>query len=392
MSDGVPARRFLWVFSTFAIGGPQRRFVSLLPAFGADTEHLVLAMDANYEAECLLPPGMRLRRLDMTVEKTAFLSPRNIAQFRRALRDERPDLILTSNWGTIEWHMANRGFRPIPHIHFEDGFGPDEAAGARSSKRDLARRALFAPLSPGAGQRRFVAPSHGLADILTSAWGAPRHHVHLIPNGIDIDRFSAPQARAADAVSHQFTIGSVGALRPEKRFDRLIRAFAGMVAREPKDRLTKLLLVGDGPERGALQRLAADQGLADRIMFAGEQSDIAAFLAKMDIFALTSDTEQMPISLIEAMAARLPVVATDVGDVRVMMPDVQGRFIIPKADDEDVLTARLTEALCTLRDDGVLRGSLAVANRDKVGIYSFETMAAAYRDLVDGLLTSGTKR
>lgn len=401
MAMGHGNRRFLWVFSTFAVGGAQRRFISLLPAWGRDTHHLIFAMDGNYEAERLLPEGATASRLEAPVRKGGFISIANIAAFRRLLRAVQPDVLLTSNWGTIEWHIANRGRSARPHIHFEDGFGAEESIDKRLPKRDAARRLLFSQRSPGAPARRFVAPSHGLAHLYETVWGAGAQtapdggpgHVWLIPNGIDIDAFDrgSRDQEARGKSARPFTIGTVGALRREKRYDRLIRAFAMLMQTETADSASRLVIVGDGPERQSLEALARSSGIGTAVKFTGEQSDIASHLADIDVFTLTSDTEQMPISLIEAMAARCACVATDVGDIRAMAPDIQGRFILPLTE-ETALTASLAEAFATLRDDADLRNDLAAANRARVEIYSFSHMAERYRALIDDVCRAGDRR
>ena len=99
------------------------------------------------------------------------------------------------------------------------------------------------------------------------------------------------------------------------------------------------MIVGDGAERPALQALAAELGLAERVEFAGHQADTPAFYARFDVFALSSDTEQMPLSVIEAMASGLPVVSTDVGDVRLMVAAENAPFITGL--DEDSMTGAL---------------------------------------------------
>ena len=115
-------------------------------------------------------------------------------------------------------------------------------------------------------------------------------------------------------------IGTVAALREEKNISRLMHAFAMLPA-------GRLVIVGDGPQRPALEALAASLGVAERVCFAGHHLDTAAFYAQFDIFALSSDTEQMPLSVIEAMASGLPVVSTDVGDVRLMVASENIPFV-----------------------------------------------------------------
>jgi len=139
-----------------------------------------------------------------------------------------------------------------------------------------------------------------------------------------------------------------------------------------------LVIVGDGPERPALERLAGELGVGDRVRFTGHVTDPAPLYAGFDLFALSSDTEQMPISVIEAMAAGLPVAGTDVGDVREMLARDNQPFIGPA--DGDALAGRISSLL----HDGELRARLGAANRARAERdYRQETMFQAYAALFD---------
>ena len=341
----------LWAFSTFALGGPQRRFLTLAGALGGDYRHSVFAMDGCYDAADAAP-DLDLRIVEGRAQKGALISRANLAMMRGILERERPDLLLTSNWGAVEWIVASRG---VPHLHFEDGFGPDERPDAQNPKRLWARRVLFRKRG-----LHFVAPSQVLADTFCDAWKTLPERVSLIPNGVDCARFAMPERSGAPV------IGTVAALRPEKRIDRLIDAF--VAAAIPG---AGLLIVGDGPERSALEARAGE-GVA----FAGAQDDVAPYLARMTHFAMSSDTEQMPISLVEAMAAGLPVVATDVGDTRAMVCEANRPFIV--APD----TEALADALRRLVAQPDLAAEIAASNSAKARVeYGLDTMTGRYDSL-----------
>jgi glycosyltransferase involved in cell wall biosynthesis len=166
-------------------------------------------------------------------------------------------------------------------------------------------------------------------------------------------------------------------LRAEKNLGRLLRAFR--LATADGSVRGRLVIVGDGPERPMLEALAQQPGLFGRVQFTGHRPDPTGVLAEFDIFALSSDTEQMPISLLEAMAASLPVAATDVGDVRVMLP-AESQNNITALDD-----AALAAALRRLLLDPAARQREGAANRDRVvQTYAKTAMFAAYADLFDG--------
>jgi len=360
--------RLLWVFSTFAVGGPQRRMATLTESLGDGYEHLVMAMDGRYEAEAVLPTGIKYRRVEADVLKGGFISRTNIRTFRGLIASEKVDLVLTSNWGAVEWLFANRGRRAAPHIHFEDGFGPDERPDAQNAKRVWVRRFAFRKKG-----LEFVAPSHVLQRVFSETWKVKPARVHLIPNGVDLTKFSATERPARPV-----TIGTVAALRREKRLDRLIASFAAL-----SDTSARLMIVGGGPELAELQAQAAPLG--DRVVFAGEQGDVAPFLAEMDIYALSSDTEQMPISLVEGMAAGLPVAATDVGDVASMVGESNHPYVIPLGDD-----AGLTTALDALVADRDLRAELGAANSARAQThYGLQAMTERYDALFKRKAFSG---
>lgn len=356
----------LSVFSTFSVGGPQVRFATLANRLGPAFRHAIVAMDGDRACAERLQPGLAIEWPPVPIRKGETLA--NLRAFRAALRAIRPDVLVTYNWGTIEWALANL-LPVVRHVHIEDGFGPEEQA------RQIPRRVWTRRLA----LRRctVVVPSQTLRRIATGAWRLPEARLRYIPNGIDLARF-APAARgaaspAARGLEQGVTIGTVAALRAEKNLGRLLHAVAGVPA-------ARLVVVGDGPERPALEALAAELGLAGRVRFAGHMADPAPLLAEFDIFALSSDTEQMPISVLEAMAAGLPVAATDVGDVRAMLAAENADFVVPKED-----AAALSGALARLAGDAALRRALGAANRAKAERdYDERAMVAAYGALFGG--------
>ncbi|MBW6397543.1 glycosyltransferase [Roseomonas sp. HJA6] len=327
----------LHAFASFAVGGPQVRFATLANRLGGAFRHAVVAMDGKLDARALLDPSLDVRFPEITVAKGDTLG--NLRRFRAALGEIRPDLLVTSNWGSIEWALARIG-TGIPHLHMEDGFGPEERV-RQIPRRVLARRLLLRHAT-------VVVPSRVLWRIAREVWRLPQRRLRLLPNGIDLGRFTSVD-RPRD--TGEVVIGTVAALRPEKNLARLIRA-VGRLGPE-----LRLVIVGGGGERPALEALVADKGMAARVTFAGHQTDPAPLYAGFDIFALSSDTEQMPLSVLEAMAAALPVAATDVGDVAEMLAPENRPFVVPCHD------AALADALDALARDAKARRNIGAANR-----------------------------
>jgi len=351
----------LHVFPTFAAGGAQVRFATLANRLGGTFRHAVFSMDGNYEARARLDPALDIRFPKVRVVKGDTLG--NLRRFRAALRDLRPNLLVTSNWGSIEWALARIGMG-VPHLHMEDGFGPEERA-RQIPRRVLARRVLLR-------RSTVVVPSVLLERLALEVWRLLPARLRRIPNGVDLARFAAARAPHDGPV----VIGTVAALRAEKNIARLIRALARLPATAP----ARLVIVGDGPERAALEALAVSAGAGGRVEFAGYRSDPAPLYVGFDIFALSSDTEQMPLSVLEAMASGLPVVSTDVGDVAAMLDEANRPYVVPLED------AALADALAALVARSDLRAALGAANRARFEANFTEAgMVAAWRDLFAGL-------
>jgi glycosyltransferase involved in cell wall biosynthesis len=309
MPPPIRPRVLLHAFSTFKLGGPQARFVQLANAFGPQYHHVVAAMDNCFDAGERLGPQVSWQPLPLLVKKGGTLT--NRAAFRQVLKAQRPDLLLSYNWGAIEWAAANWP-QVVPHVHVEDGFGPEEAT------RQLPRRVWMRRALLGWCGVPVVVASRQLERIATQVWKLPANKVQFIPNGVAIDPCYIEKRRLALIDKGQLTIGTVAGLRPEKNIARLIKAFAAVRAQQA----ARLIVVGSGPELPALQQLAASLGVADDVEFTGYLADPISRLIEFDLFALSSDTEQLPIAMLEAMACGIPVVATRVGDVTQIMPSV----------------------------------------------------------------------
>ncbi|MGC4250789.1 MAG: glycosyltransferase [Sphingobium sp.] len=342
--------RLLHVHGSFSLGGKEARAVRLMNLWGGRAHHSIVsaAPDAMGAREAIDPAI----RVDFPTPPplTGKPSPRRFRQIARFLQGF--DLILTYNWGAMDAAISHRlatSFSTLPPlIHHEDGFNADEAHGLKP-QRNLYRR--FALQRAEA----LVVPSIRLATIARQVWRQPPGKVRLIRNGIDVARYAAPPSPDAIPALRRFPgkllVGTLAGLRPVKNIPRLVRAVAAH-----RDRL-QLVVVGEGPERDAILAEAAAHGLDD-ICLAGFMSDPWRFVGLFDIFALSSDSEQFPISLVEAMAAGVPVAAMDVGDVANMVAPENRPFIVP---DEGGLAA----ALGALADDAGLRVRLGIANRER---------------------------
>ncbi len=366
----------LHVFSSFAVGGVQVRFASIVNHFGHRWRHAVIAMDGDLSCRDLLDSALDVEFPAVVVRKGDTLG--NVLRFRRLLRRLRPDLLVTSNWGSIEWSIANL-LPLVRQVHIEDGFGPDDRGG-RLPRRVRLRRFVLR-------RRLVVLPSRTLWGIATEVWRLDPRRLRYVPNGIDLARFAGPAQPPAEPAQPPAglgvasgggpIIGTVAALRPEKNIGRLLRAFALATADQP----AQLIIAGDGPERAALEALSQQLGIDRSARFAGHIAQPAFLFKQLDVFAMSSDTEQMPLSLLEAMAAGLPVAATDVGDIRSMLAAANGPYVT--ALDDAALAAGLR---ALLEQDG-LRQTLGAANRAKAEQeFDQAKMFQAWAAVFDGTL------
>ena len=360
------AVRILHLHSTFALGGKEARAVRLMNAFGDAAEHTVVSsMPGQLSAREAIE-----RRIKVEYPSDAPpLSgrPGLLRLFRLARYMRRFDLVLTYNWGAFDAVMARRIFGGPALVHHEDGFNQDEAAGLKAGRNRYRRIGLRAA-------HRLVVPSEQLEKIARTAWAQPPERVERIPNGIEVERYAAPPAEDAmpGLPPGGLVIGTVAGLRPVKNLPRLVRAFAAM-----RDKTARLVIVGQGPESERIAAEARAHGVASRVHLPGFLPEPARYIGRFDIFALSSNSEQFPISLVEAMAAGLPAVATAVGDIPAMV-SADNRPLIVAPEDE----AGFTAALDSLGDRPDLRSSIGRANLQKaVAEYDEKKMIARYARL-----------
>ncbi|MFN3943830.1 MAG: glycosyltransferase [Allosphingosinicella sp.] len=345
-----PPVRILHVHSTFSLGGKEARAVRLMNAFGDRARHSILsAMPGRLSARDAIDPAVSVDFPDDAPPLTGPPTPARLFRLSRYMR--RFDLVLTYNWGAFDMVMAANLFGGAPLIHHEDGFNEDEAK-ALKSRRNIYRRIGLR------GALRLVVPSRTLERIARNAWGQMPARIVRIPNGIPVERFARPPEPGAipgfERRPGEVVVGTVAGLRKVKNLPRLVRAFAKLPVAN-----SRLVIVGEGPESEAIAAEARARGVADRVLMPGFVADPARYMGQFDIFALSSDSEQFPISLVEAMAAGLPAAATDVGDVGAIVSD-DNRPLIVRAGDEAAFAA----ALASLAERPDLRRAIGLANRE----------------------------
>ena len=207
------------------------------------------------------------------------------------------------------------------------------------------------------GATHVTAVSEAVAATV-EAMGVPRARITVIPNGVDAARFASVPADAVRTNGEGPVVGSVGCLAVRKDYGTLIDALALLDQRALRCRA---LLVGDGPEREALERRIRERGLSDRVQLLGERPDVERLLPAMDVFALSSREEGIPNALLEAMAAGRPVVATAVGGTPEVVEDGETGWLVPPGS-----APLLADALERVLRDPVEAGRRAAAGRRAV--------------------------
>jgi glycosyltransferase involved in cell wall biosynthesis len=239
-----------------------------------------------------------------------------------------------------------------------------------------------------------VAVSGSIAADLRRRGVAPARVV-TIPNGVEVARYqSSEEVRSETRASlgvlpGERLVGTVGSLIPLRNHALLLSAAPEVISSFPG---TRFVLVGEGPERPALQTLAKRLGISDQVIFTGHRSDIPAMLAAMDVFALSCDTEGFGLAALEAMAAGLPVVATQVGALPELVEAGETGLLVPRGDARALANALLT----LLRDHGLATRLGAAgrvrAERDFSAARTAEQISDVYLELVGGRVPTESRR
>ncbi|MFF2523798.1 glycosyltransferase [Streptomyces liangshanensis] len=313
--------RVLHVITGLGIGGAEQQLRLMLRKLPTDSDVVTLT-NPGAVARGIVADGVRVRDLAMTGNRDLGALPRLTGLVRRGQYDlVHTHLYRACLYGRFAARLA--GVRAV--VATEHSLGDAQIEGR--------------PLSSGARALYLAGERLGTATVAVSAtvarrlerWGVRRDRIHVVPNGIEVDRFAYDDAARRDARKRlglpqdAFVVGGVGRLTGGKRFDTLVRAVSDLPD-------ARLLLVGEGAEHVRLQRLAYVRGAADRILLHGacqdpppdaytgsgtgtgspaadpaDGPDLPALLAAMDVFVSTSHDEAFGLAIVEALAAGLPV-------------------------------------------------------------------------------------
>ena len=329
-------------------------------------------------ADKITRPGVALYALD----KQPGLGLGIHVKLFKLLRQLRPAVLHTYNFACAEY-AAPAWLAGVPvRVHAEHGRDASDPQGL-NRKHNFLRRALVPFID------RYVPVSHDLHRWLKDVVGIPAAKAELIMNGVDTVRFAPnlPAAATPWAGEDVFTIGTVGRLQDVKDQASLIEAFALLCARLPEQRARlRLAIVGDGPLREKLARKAQDAGVLELVWFPGARNDIPELMRSFDVFALSSIAEGTPVTLLEAMACGLPVVATKVGGIPEVVQEGVNGALVPASNPQ-----ALAEALGLYATDPARVSTHGAAARLSIERhYSVAAMVGAYTALYDRLSNTKT--
>jgi glycosyltransferase involved in cell wall biosynthesis len=345
--------------STFQAGGTERQMA-----------HLVRGLDpARFEvhALCFAARGCWLRSVEERARSVvefpigSFSQPKTWGELRRYsrwCRDHGIRIVVASDFYTNVFGLTGAAFAGVPV----------RIGGRREINTDKTLAKLALQRGAYAMAHRVVANSHAAAARL-SREGVGPGKIAVVPNGVDADAFAIP--RPARAIRRAITVAN---LRAEKGHDVLIEAIAAL---GPAASGLDVQFAGDGPCRPALERLVEERGLGERIRFLGERHDLPRLLEEADLFILPSRTEAFPNSVMEAMAAGLPVIASGVGGILELVDDGVSGVLVP-ADEPAALARAITDVI----GDPVRAAAMGRTAQEMVRArFSTQQMVSAFDDL-----------
>lgn len=366
----------------FSVGGLENGLVNLVNRLPASRwRHAIVSLTrvSALFAERVHRPDVAFIELD----KRPGHLVRDYPRLYRLFRQLRPAIVHTRNLAALEAAVPAWAAGVPVRIHGEHGWSSEDPEGRR--RRYQYVRRLYRPFVS-----RYVALSRHLEEYLERDVGVPGQRVWQMYNGVDTERFMPAEVRrplegCPFVDPKDFLVGWVGRLDPVKDLPSLLRALRRAKQRSPiVAQHLRLVVVGDGAMRGALEQLTGELGLRDSVWFAGERADVAAIMQGLDCFALCSLGEGVSNTILEAMATRLPIVATRVGGNSELIESEMTGLLVPPAD-ADALAAAL---LRYLTDPVLARRHAKAARRVAETRFSLTRMVADYGGLYENALAA----
>jgi L-malate glycosyltransferase len=370
------ALRVLQVVLSLHPGGTERLVIELVKRLHADVPMAVCCLDEEGAwAGELARAGVRVEAL----HRRAGFQPLLGRAIARMAAEHRADVIHCHHYSPFVYGALSRVWRRRSRVVFTEH---GRLSDARPSARRRRVNALFARLPA-----RVYAVSGDLRQHLVEE-GFPAADVQVIYNGIDPGpvpdaAMREARRRALGADAHTFVIGTIARLDPVKDLGTLIHAVELLGKTAPSSPSWLLAVIGDGPERRSLERQVQERGLSTSVRLLGARNDAREWLAACDVYVNSSISEGVSLTILEAMAARLPVVVTRVGGTPEVVADTCG-ILVPAREP-----GTLAGALGLLAGDGNLRCRLGAAGRQRVEeTFSLDRMVRQYRSVYESVAAS----
>jgi glycosyltransferase involved in cell wall biosynthesis len=356
-------------------GGPERQMLGLALALPADWRSTFLSFSERGLCRPFLDevrkhglPGLELRHNFPDVRRAA-------TEVARQLRKFRADVLCCSGYkpDLIGWLAARQV--GVPVISVSHGW---TAVTLKVRFYEALDRLVLRWMDA------VVCVSEGQA-VKVRRTGAAPERIHVIRNAVSLEKFTGPDPRYHRELQGLFPkprrclVGAAGRLSPEKAIHLLIEAAADVVRRDPE---VGFVLFGEGPLRSELTRLIRKHRLQDHVILPGFRSNLEQYLPHFDVFALSSLTEGLPVAVLEAFAANVPVVATAVGGVPEVIEDGVSGWLVPPGD-----AAALANALMEALGDRDRRRAMGHRGRQRVqSQFTFAAQSEQYQRLICDLL------
>ncbi len=362
--------RILHVVPSFGFGGMEKILCAVIESTGNRHQHAILALDGRTEAAAWVKTS-NIQLINFVKSQSRFRFFRSLYD---ALRISGPDLLMTFNWGATDaiWLGRIAGLRKI--IHHEHGFSVEEGT-STLRRRDYMRAVVYRLAS------KVIVVSHELEEMCRKRIRIREACIKRIANGIDTAVYSPNEGerqrirRSLGYGESEVVLGFAGRLDAVKNLDLLLDIFN---TADPRIYPFRLLIIGDGPERKRLEARCRSAGIDRYVQFAGQREEVLCYLRAMDVFALTSIREQMPLIVLEAMAVGLPVITTRVGELPHIIHDGANGFIRDRMAPLEFFIQPLRSLLCL----SLRRRLGSAARKTVIEHFQLKFMLQQYYDMI----------
>jgi sugar transferase (PEP-CTERM/EpsH1 system associated) len=366
--------KILHVVPSFGFGGMEKIICSVINRTSSHYRHIVLVLNDDRRAEKWIQEhDVGIISLERPDRRITFFKA-----IYKVLSRIAPNMLMTYNWGATDaiWIGKIAGIENI--IHNEHGFSSDEAY-STNWKRDIVRSILYRLAS------HMIVVSHDLVEKLEGKFYIKKDSISFIPNGIDTDYYSPNDSercrirKELNFTDSDFIVGFVGRLDPVKNFELMIRVIDHCI--KQCDRF-KLLIVGSGPEKAKIQSEVLKRNIQTHIRLVEEQEDVRSYLRALDVFLLTSISEQMPLAVMESMSVGVPVIAPRIGEIPRIIVNKKYGFLIERSDGEEIFTS----VLQNLSSSGSITQMKSVVRERIRDDFDVDIMVHKYMAVIDKTL------